>query len=351
MFTTSSRPNLRDRRPRSTTGLRGALRGGLVLAVPILLRLALPAEAAPATITSFTQLRDVTGNAIQAHGGGIIRVGDYYYWFGESRNSDLTFRAVTVYRSRDLQNWEFRANALTQNSAAELRVANIERPKVIFNTSTGQFVMWMHKENGFDYGQARAAVAVANSVEGPYTYRGSFRPMNIHMSRDITAFVDDDGSGYMVSAANENYDLHIYRLTPDYTGIASLVKAWDGDHREAPALFKRDGVYFMLTSGATGWNPNQQKYATATSLGGPWSAWRNVGDSSAYGSQTAYVLPIQGSQTTSYLYLGDRWGPGFGGTYADSQYVWFPLTFPDRTSLLMQGPSRVTVDMVIGTVS
>ena len=93
------------------------------------------------------------------------------------------------------------------------------------------------------------------------------------MSRDITVFVDTDGTGYMISAARENYDLHIYRLTADYTGIAALVAdPWPGGHREAPALFKRNGVYFMLTSGATGWNPNQQQYATATSIAGPWTA-------------------------------------------------------------------------------
>ena len=99
----------------------------------------------------------------------------------------------------------------------------------------------------------------------------------------------------MVSAANENYDLHIYRLTADYTGVASLVaNPWHGGYREAPALFKRGGVYFMLTSAATGWNPNQQQYATATSIAGPWTAMANVGDSTAFGSQTAYVLPGPG---------------------------------------------------------
>jgi len=309
-----------------------------------------PAEAATVTITNRTQFRDTSGNVIHAHGGGIIKVDAHYYWFGESRNSDYSFRAVTVYRSTDLKNWEYRGNALSQGSASELGSANIERPKVIYNRSTGQYVMWMHKENGKDYGEARAAVATSGSVEGPYTYRGSFRPLNQHMSRDITAFVDDDGTGYMVSAARENYDLHVYRLTADYTNVASLVRAWPGDHREAPALFKRNGVYFMLTSGATGWDPNQQKYSTATSITGSWSAWRNVGDSTAFGSQTAFVLPIQGSKATSYLYMGDRWGPGFGGTYADSQYVWLPLRFPSSTTLAMDSSPQITVDTATGEV-
>ncbi|MGW0187827.1 RICIN domain-containing protein [Streptomyces sp. NPDC003362] len=311
-----------------------------------------PAQAAPQVISNGIQFTDISGDPVHAHGGGIIKVGSYYYWFGEHRNADNTFRYVDAYRSTDLKNWEFRNHVLTQSTHPELAVANIERPKVMYNAATGKFVMWMHKENGSDYGEARAAVAISDTVDGDYTWRGSFRPLGQHMSRDITVFVDTDGTGYMVSAARENYDLHIYRLTADYTGVASLVaNPWPGGHREAPALFKRGGVYFMLTSGATGWNPNQQQYATATSLAGPWSSMANVGDTTAYGSQTAYVLPLQGSAATSYLYLGDRWGDSFGGTVGDSRYVWLPLTFPTATSMSMSWTPEVTVDTAAGTVT
>ncbi|MDQ1292920.1 MAG: hypothetical protein QG608_801 [Actinomycetota bacterium] len=340
------RPRLRRGRRLGLLSL--ALAGALAGAA---LNAGAPAEAATVTITNRTQFRDTAGNVLHAHGGGIIKVDSYYYWFGESRNSDYSFRAVTVYRSTDLKNWESRGNALSQGSASELASANIERPKVIYNRSTKQYVMWMHKENGKDYGEARAAVATSSTIEGPYSYRGSFRPLNQHMSRDITAFVDDDGTGYMISAARENYDLHVYKLTADYTNVASLARSWPGDHREAPALFKRNGVYFMVTSGATGWDPNQQKYSTATSITGSWSAWQNVGDSTAFGSQTTFVLPVQGSLTTSYLYLGDRWGPGFGGVYADSQYVWLPLRFPSNTTLAMDSSPQITIDTATGEVT
>ncbi|MGW1559883.1 RICIN domain-containing protein [Streptomyces sp. NPDC002144] len=310
-----------------------------------------PARAAAQTITNGTQFTDTSGAAVHAHGGGVIKVGSYYYWFGEDRNADNTFRYVDAYRSTDLKNWEFRNHVLTQSSAAELGTAYIERPKVIYNASTGTFVMWMHKENGVDYSEARAAVAVSDTVDGTYTYQGSFQPLGQYMSRDITTFVDTDGTAYMVSAANENYDLHIYRLTADYTAIADRVaNPWPGGHREAPALFKRGGVYFMLTSGATGWSANQQQYATATSLSGPWTSWTNVGDSTAYNSQTAYVLPVTGTSGTSYLYMGDRWGNSFGGTVNDSRYVWLPLTFPTSTSMSMSWYPEVTVDTTAGTV-
>ncbi|MFF5362590.1 RICIN domain-containing protein [Streptomyces scabiei] len=321
-----------------------ALAGALVTAGP--------AQAAPQTVPNGIQFKDTSGNPLHAHGGGVLKVGAYYYWFGENRNADNTFKYVSAYRSTDLKTWEFRNHVLTEATDPELATANIERPKVMYNAATGTFVMWMHKENGVDYSEARAAVAVSDTVDGNYTWRGSFRPLGQHMSRDITTFVDTDGTGYMISAARENYDLQIYRLTADYTGVAALVAdPWHGGHREAPALFKRGGVYFMLTSGATGWSPNQQQYATATSIAGPWSAMTNVGDATAFGSQTAYVLPVQGTSATSYLYLGDRWGNSFGGTVNDSRYVWLPLTFPTSTTMSLSWSPEVTVDTATGTIS
>ncbi|POX45345.1 RICIN domain-containing protein, partial [Streptomyces sp. Ru72] len=75
------------------------------------------------------------------------------------------------------------------------------------------------------------------------------------------------------------------------------------------------------------------------------------GDSTAYGSQTAYVLPVQGTSGTSYLYMGDRWGNSFGGTVNDSRYVWLPLAFPTSTSMSMSWYPEITVDTAAGTIS
>ncbi|KQY21252.1 beta-xylosidase [Cellulomonas sp. Root485] len=308
------------------------------------------AVAATVTVTNGTQFRDTGGAPVHAHGGGVLKVGSYYYWFGEDRNADDSFRYVSVYRSTDLVTWEFRNHVLTEASAPELDSGNIERPKVIYNASTGRFVMWMHKEQAGNYSEARVAVASSATVDGTYTYHGSFRPLG-HMSRDLTLF-NDNGTAYLVSAARDNYDLHIYRLTSDYLGIDSLVaNPWPGGHREAPAVFKRGSVYFMLTSGATGWSPNQAKYATATSLAGPWSGFTNVGDGTTFGSQPTYVLPVQGTSTTSYLYLGDRWAGAWGGAVQSSQYVWLPIAFPSATSMSLTFSPQITVDTATGVVA
>lgn len=304
-------------------------------------------HAAPLSLLNGIQFKDTSGNPVQAHGGGMIKSGGYYYWVGENRDGT---NYVSLYRSADLKNWEFRANILSKSSASELETANIERPKLLYNAATGKYVLWAHKENGVDYGEARVAVATAANIEGPYTYQGSFRPLG-YDSRDMTVF-NDNGTAYLISATRVNADLNIYRLTPDFLGVESLVQTlWTGSYREAPAMFKRGSTYFLITSGATGWTPNQQKYATASSISGTWSALSNLGDSRAYESQAAYITPVEGTSSTSYLYMGDRWAGAWERPANESKYVWLPLTFPSSTTLSMSWSPKLNIDSAAGTVA
>ncbi|MCH7231890.1 RICIN domain-containing protein [Glycomyces sp. L485] len=334
--------------------MRTAWKAGIIGAAAILLATvgASPAQAAPQTFVNGSEIITTNGTAMHAHGGGILKDGGYYYMVGENRvDGGSLFNAVSMYRSTDMVNWTHANDILTRNSHSDLDPANIERPKVIYNAEYDHYVMWAHKENGSDYGDAEVAVAVSDTVDGDYTYQGSFRPLG-HESRDQTVYVDDDGTGYLISAARSNYDLHIYRLTDDYLGVEELVHMFEGDHREAPAVFKRGGVYFLVTSGSTGWNPNQQRYATTTSFpSGSWSGWQNVGDSTTYRSQTAYVVEIAGSQETSYMYMGDRWAGATGGTPNESTYVWLPLRFPSSNTMAMDWYPQISIDTETGSVS
>jgi hypothetical protein len=172
------------------------------------------------------------------------------------------------------------------------------------------------------------------------------------MSRDCTLFVDDDGKGYFLSAANENYDLILYSLSDDYLAIKELVtKLFVGGHREAPALFKRNGVYFVLSSAATGWDPNQGQYATSRSLDSGWSGLKNVGDGTTFYSQPAFVMPVDGTEGTEFLYMGDRWAGAWGGRVNDSYYLWQPIQFTDDTSMRMSWDDVLDIDTQAGSVS
>lgn len=307
------------------------------------------------------QWADTSGQPIQAHGGGVLKTGQFYYLLGENRNPDNSFRAVSLYRSTDLRTWEHQNDILTSASDPELDGTNVERPKVVYNAATGRYVMWMHWENGIDYSQARAAVASSPTIDGDYTYHGSFRPLagtgvtdhgiDGYMSRDCTLFVDDDGTGYFLSTANENYDLHLYRLSADYLSVEERAAVlFEGGHREAPALFKRGDTYFLVTSGSTGWQPNQANYATSASLESGWSSLSNLGNSTTYYSQPTFVLAV-GGDTLEYLYMGDRWAGAFGGPVNESSYLWQKIEFPSDTTMTMNWDNVLSFDTGVGTIA
>lgn len=317
---------------------------GLVLCMFALMSAAMVAQEKE-YIVNGAEWVDTEGNVINAHGGGMLKVGEYYYWIGENRRDGVF---VSCYRSKDLMNWEFRGHLLTRDSHAELDKANIERPKVVYNQKTGKYVMWMHYEYGGNYDKARAAVAWSDDIEKPFTYVKSFRPFG-NMSRDCTLYRDSDGTAYFLSAARENYDLILYKLTDDYLDVKEqLLTLWPGGHREAPAIVKRGKYYFLMTSGCTGWAPNQGKYAYAKSLTGPWSELKNIGDNVTFDTQSTFIVPVEGKKQTSYLYIGDRWD---GRRYFNSKYIFFPLSFPNDTTMELRNVEKVKIDVKAGQIN
>jgi len=285
---------------------------------------------------------DITGNPINAHGGGFLKIGNYYYLIGENRQKDVL---VSCYRSTDLINWEFRGDLLTRSSDSELKNANLERPKVIYNETTKKFVMWMHYELSSDYSYARAAVATSDDIEKPFTYLKSFQPLD-NMSRDCNLYKDTDGKAYFISSTRENRDMNLYELTKDYLSIKSKTGTfWVDAQREAPAIMKRGYYYFIMTSFCTGWEPNQAKYAWSESLSGPWSGLKDIGSPTSYNSQPTFILPIEGEKTTSYIYVGDRWDPAL---YSNSRSIYLPLTFENDTTMKMDWVKKVMPNLVTG---
>ncbi len=275
--------------------------------------------------------KDVNGEPIHAHGGWMLYYNGYYYWYGEDRRENYY---VSCYRSKNLTDWEFRNHIITTESKMEgyyVRTTlmlrnknggkiNLERPKVLYNKKTKKFVLWVHVENGMDYHEAAVGIAECDSPDGDFVYYGHFNPYG-YMSRDCTLFQEEDGTAYFISAARDNADLHMYRLTDDYKNVKKLVhKLYQGEYREAPAVVKYNGMYHMLTSFCTGWAPNQGKYACADSMEGEWSDLSEIGDSTTYQSQPAFLIERNGRM----LYYGDRWG-GDGEKYFASSYVIYPL--------------------------
>lgn len=277
---------------------------------------------------------DTTGTPIQAHGGGFLKVGDTWYWVGEDKTTNTggsgTFYAVSMYASKDLVTWEHRNKIIT--TATDPLLASdriIERPKVIYNDKTQMYVMWAHWDNAA-YTDSNAGIFKSPTIDGNYTYVTHIKPGG-HDSRDSTLFKEADGTAYFISVGNSNSDLWVYPLSDDYLSVKSGSSGTDifpSQWREAPAIVKINSTYYLITSWSSGWNPNQGEYATATSITGPWSALKNIGDSTTYESQSTFIITVTGSQSTTYIFAGDRWN---SGNLSKSQYVWWPLTISGTT--------------------
>jgi len=316
---------------------------GVAFAVPAVIE---PAEAATVAIAPGTMWTDTSGNRLEAHGAGIFTVGSTYYMVGEDKQAGATFTAVACYSSTDLVHWTRQADALSRQASGDLSAGRIvERPKVLFNSATGRYVMWMHIDSS-SYSDRRAGVATSTTPCGPYTYLGSTRPLG-NQSRDLGLFKDDDGTAYLMHDDPAGL-LRIDRLSADYTSAQSAVATFP--ELEAPAIAKVSGRYFLLASHLTGWSTNDNVYATATSLAGPWSGFTNVAPAgtSTYNSQTSFLLPVTGSAGTSYVYVGDRWN---AGDLNSSLPVWLPITLTSGGTAVLSWFSSWGIDATTGSVT
>ncbi|MDL2221861.1 glycoside hydrolase family 43 protein [Parabacteroides sp. OttesenSCG-928-N08] len=303
----------------------------------------------PRPIVSGEVWNDTDGNPINAHGGGVIYHEGVYYWYGEYKG-DETYRnpevpdwecyrteagGVACYSSTDLSNWKFEGIVLKpeKKKGHDLNPSGvIERPKVIYNDQTKQFVMWMHIDS-HDYSKAAAGVAVSKKPTGKFKYLGSMRP-NDQMSRDMTLFKDDDGTGYLIYSSEENATLHICRLSDDYLQpTTNYVRKFIGESREAPAVFKRNGRYYIITSGCTAWDPNTAQYATTTNLMGSWLVMGNPCSGKdfhlTFYGQSTHVFPVVG-KPDAYIAMFDKWNKT---DLKRSGYIWLPVAFGSNNTI------------------
>ncbi len=346
------------------------------------------ADNGPEPIRSGEIWPDNNGVHINAHGGGILYHKGRYYWYGENK-CDTTSSAmvgIMCYSSKNLTDWKNEGVALpvTDDEGSDIvRGCVMERPKVIYNSRNRTFVMWFHLElKGKGYSAARAACAVSKSPTGPFRYVGSLRPNagrlpfdmtdaqkvvfdtlraenyaewwtpqwydaiekglfvkrdlpGGQMSRDMQLFVDDDGKAYHIYSSEDNLTLHIAELSDDYLShTGRYVRLAPAGHNEAPAIFKKDGVYWLITSGCTGWAPNKARMFSAKSIWGPWtshpSPCRGPKEEITFGGQGTYVLKIHGRED-AFIFMADIWRPE---KPSDARYIWLPIQFRDGVPLI-----------------
>lgn len=306
---------------------------------------------------------DTQGQPIQAHGGGILRYNNVYYWYGEDR-APGGHGVVACYSSTNLYDWQGEGVVLSRQALPRPggRPTFVERPKVLFNSRTGKFVMWMHlDQRGYHY--ARAGIAISDHPAGPFKFLKAIRPITAQFGfpadgpnqqrkfggtfRDMNLFENDDGKAYVFYASENNWTMYVVQLNNQFTGPKTPAvenKTWARilvhRMREAPAPFKYHGRYYLITSACTGWRPNEAGYAVADRILGPYISKGNPcigpGAKNTFGSQSTFVLPVPG-QPGKFIFMADRWRPW---NLPDSRYVWLPLTMKPDGSCTIRWRSR-----------
>jgi hypothetical protein len=351
-----------------------------LLLLPLLVLSARAADIFPGKVWN-----DDAGHPINAHGGGLLWRDGVYYWYGESKvgktflpevnrswgGTRVVMSGVTCYSSTNLTRWHFEGVVLSPVPHTDLDPTRIlERPKVIYNSTTRQYVMWMHIDSP-DYKEAHCGVATGDRPTGPFHYLRSFRPdagvwpVNVtaedktpgpqnflardfaggQMARDMTLFQDTDGTAYVIYSSEENQTLHISRLSADYlTTSGQSARILPGHSMEAPAMFRHHGKYYLIMSGCSGWAPNSAHSAVAAQPFGPWTELgnpcRGTDAELTFHGQSTFVLNVPG-HPEAILFLADRWN---AWDLENSRYLWLPLEFSDDQRPVVPWRSRWNLD-------
>lgn len=211
-----------------------------------------------------------------------------------------------------LGNWQQRELAFYPNPV------NFEGVATVYNKETEKIVLVAHYEDEGGYVAAKlylAQITPGGDLEETF----ADRPLGFE-SRDQSIFIDDDNTAYILSAANMNEDIHIYRLDEAWSEPVALINTvFKGEHRETPYITKKDGRYYFFSSKASGWYPSQGMYASAMDLAGDWTPLKELGNNSTFGSQTNSVSEF-GSDKKTYGMYSYRWGAQFNHPEVTGNY-------------------------------
>jgi hypothetical protein len=258
-----------------------------------------------------------------------LKVEDTYYRFNYiGRTSpEKGFKELIQQTSKDGVNYGNDKVVLSYTDHPDLAACKFEATSIVYNEKTNRFIVWTHYENNQDYTLGR--VAVASAVPGEaFTFLKSFRPLG-NDSRDLGFFKNDDGSAYLISSTNTNADMIIYKLTEDWLDVEKAVTTvYKDKHREAPCMIKKDGVYYLFTSKAAGWYPSTSMYSSASSIEGPWSELREIGNTSTFSAQSGGLVHLKGEKGDNYAMMANRWMFGWkDATNPIHQQRMLPISF------------------------
>lgn len=112
-------------------------------------------------------------------------------------------------------------------------------------------------------------------------------------------------------------------------------------------IVRTPSSYYIVMSHKTGYRPNSASMLSfslvlpnqlsdvvayrAKSLSGPWSAPYPIAPlgTRTFSSQSLLNIRIKGTQSTTYIYVGDSWS-GTGAELGESRYIWLPAHIDEK---------------------
>ena len=269
---------------------------------------------------------------INAHGGSIYYENDVYYWYGEVFEDEMTknFVGFRCYTSKDLYKWENKGIILPGTSdSTDLNYYdnNLGNPYVLKNPKTGKYVLWT-KMGLAGYKGMGLGVAVADSPLGPFKIQHKVLPNDsIPHAGDFTLWEENEKAWVIFNCAHKN--IVVADLTDDYMNVTGKYSwHWPNqgppEGREAPAIMKANGKYFIIASGTTGYWPNAAEYAVADDIHGPYKIKGNP----CIGKEREITFDGQGRnilhlpEKEMYIFIADRWKPK---DLPSSTNMWLPI--------------------------
>lgn len=293
---------------------------------------------------------DNLGNAVDAHDGEIAYFGDTYYLYGTSydcgfewNNKTAPFCGFKSYSSKDMVNWKdegflFDAKIPLWQSRCDGKTYGCFRPHVIYNKKNKSYVLWINvydNVSGYRVFTGKSPIGPFIEVAEPKIAVNSSMPAAGLNNGDHDLFIDDDGTGYLAFTDwRTKGTIVVEQLTDDYlSGTGKVANSITAGNTEAPALFKRKGIYYITYS-----DPNcgycagtGTSYKTAKSPLGPWSEGIQISNNSC-GGQPSFVSTIKVDSETIYLYGSDLWNNA-AKNEAQANFYWAPLTFAEDGSI------------------
>ncbi|ANJ28337.1 family 43 glycosylhydrolase [Agromyces aureus] len=404
---------------RTSTVRLAAIVGAIGVAVGSVAIGLTPATAEPAVtavantaINNDTVWHDTQGNPIKAQGGNVLKVGPTYYWVGTAMDPKgsapvAPAKAVNLYKSTDLENWEFVRALVTQwdndldddgtadvpnaqspvpggDPAGDLTAGKwLGRPQLARHPD-GRFILTLEvggnrTSTAGGLGNATGFFESTTGIEGEFTY---LQKQYVDVtSSDPDGLTRGDGSLY-VDGANaylvyvgdsktwRNVEgVRVAPLSADWRTILPHTHDDTVAEYEAPAITKIGSTYYMFASKKRYWDGTDTYYRTSTDptnwTGRTWTKMTTnpVKEGSgndlvrSYGTQFEQVFPVTSTDgtTTSYLYNGDRYSQFFGGKdpapAGIGRNAWYPVTFDAAGVPTLHGATQVDVNAAAGTLS